>query len=479
MALIIAGDRSGSGKTTITLALLAALRDRGISVQPFKVGPDYIDPMFHGAIAGLPCRNLDPLLTSEDWVRRCFFERARSVECAVVEGVMGLFDGVPPGDRASTAHVARLLQIPVLLVVDCRGLSGSVAAVVRGFANHDPQVKIAGAVLNRVGSDRHLEILEDALEPLQIPILGVLRREREVAIPDRHLGLVPAGELSEFANLVDRLAAIGNACFRWDRLLPLLSVRSPAIATEKTVEPIFGRSATTIASEAKLEVNLAIAYDKAFNFYYPANFDLLRSLGARLLFWSPLAEPLPSDADGLYLGGGFPEVFAAELAANLPARQSVADAVRRGMPTYAECGGLMYLCQHLTDFDRKVWEMVGILPADTVMGDRLTLGYRVATAQRDSPAIAAGETVVAHEFHRSTSTASPERPLFSARGFSKRDCSDRGDAIAEGWCGGETFPRGNYQLHASYLHLHWGATPELPRRFLQCCFLFRDRKWRC
>ncbi len=223
MTLIIAGERSGVGKTTVTLALLSSLSRKYRRVQSFKVGPDYIDPMFHERVTGRPCRNLDPVLTSENYVQECFTHHLEGVDYALIEGVMGLFDGASGRDDwASTAHVARLLQLSVLLVLDCSRLSRSVAAIAHGYRSFDPRVQLAGVVLNRVGSDRHLELLKDALEPLQLPILGVLRRQDNIKIPDRHLGLVPTAEMTQLNTLIDRLAQLGDSCFDWERLLPLL-----------------------------------------------------------------------------------------------------------------------------------------------------------------------------------------------------------------------------------------------------------------
>ncbi|MBE9229669.1 cobyrinate a,c-diamide synthase, partial [Phormidium sp. LEGE 05292] len=229
MGLIIAGERSGVGKTTVTLALLATLKHRHLEVQSFKVGPDYIDPMFHHYVTEKPCRNLDPVLTSETYVKQCFSRHIQGVEFALVEGVMGLFDGVRVtgnGEEdkffASTAHIARLLNLPVLLVIDCSRLSGSVAAIAQGFSTFDPRIKIAGLVLNRVGSDRHLELLKDALLPLNLPILGVLRREDDIAIPDRHLGLIPTAELPQLDAVIEKLVHLGETCFDWEKLLPML-----------------------------------------------------------------------------------------------------------------------------------------------------------------------------------------------------------------------------------------------------------------
>jgi cobyrinic acid a,c-diamide synthase len=224
MALVIAGERSGVGKTTVTLALLASLSLQQRRIQSFKVGPDYIDPMFHQRVTGFPCRNLDPVLTSESYVQECFAHHVQEVDYALIEGVMGLFDGASGRDDwASTAHVARLLQLPVLLVLDCSRLSRSVAAIAHGYKTFDPRIQIAGVVLNRVGSDRHLELLKDALEPLQLPVLGVLRRQDNITIPDRHLGLVPTAEMPQLDALIGRLAQLGDSCFDWQRLLPLLT----------------------------------------------------------------------------------------------------------------------------------------------------------------------------------------------------------------------------------------------------------------
>jgi cobyrinic acid a,c-diamide synthase len=345
VALIIAGDRSGSGKTTVTLALLAALAQRrrrsrsSGQIQSFKVGPDYIDPMFHQRITGLPCRNLDPVLTSEPYVRTCFDRYARTAEYALVEGVMGLFDGAGASEIASTAHIARLLQLPVALVVDCSRLSRSIAAIIHGYRSLDPRLNVSGVVLNRVGSDRHLAILQDAIAALQIPILGVLRRQDEITIRDRHLGLVPAGELPELQQISARLAYLGETCFDWETLEPLLRLDHPASTPS-------GSEFAPLGSP-----RVAIAQDDAFNFYYADNLDLLETLGVELVSWSPLNDSLPNNTHGLYLGGGFPEVFAADLSANKDALASVHAAIQSGIPTYAECGGLMYLCQTIQDFE--------------------------------------------------------------------------------------------------------------------------------
>ncbi|MEH2143490.1 cobyrinate a,c-diamide synthase [Nostoc sp.] len=451
MSVIIAGERSGVGKTTVTLTLLASLRRRDRLVQSFKVGPDYIDPMFHQHVTGRACRNLDPVLTSEAYVQQCFALHSQLSEYALVEGVMGLFDGIgheqekqKSTDFASTAHIARLLDLPVVLVIDCSRLSGSVAAIAHGYQSFDPRIKMAGVVLNRVGSDRHLSLLKDSLEPLQLAILGVLRRQDNITIPDRHLGLVPTAELPELNALIDRLADLGDTCFDWQRLLPLLKSKPLPHPPHPPHPPS--------------SIRIAVARDRAFNFYYQDNLDLLQNLGAELVFWSPLEDAgIPKDVQGMYFGGGFPEVFAQQLAENTSVRDAVKTAILKGIPTVAECGGLMYLCEQIIDFEGKSWSMAGVLPTSAVMGGRLTLGYRRAVALQDNLLVKAGTTVYGHEFHRSRLTLTPTQPLFET---SRYDCEE--NMGCEGW----GLPA---NVHASYVHLHWGESGEIPQRFIKQC----------
>ena len=452
MALIIAGDRSGVGKTTVTLAILAYLANSN-KVQSFKVGPDYIDPMFHRAVTGLPCRNLDPVLTSPNYVRYCFDRHAYSADCAIVEGVMGLFDGIKHfdgreslNDFGSTAHVARILNLPVVLVLDCSRLSTSIAAIAYGYANLDPQVNVAGVILNQVASDRHLELLETALNSINMPVLGVLRRNKAVAIPDRHLGLVPEIELPGINNVFSQLAHLAKTSFDWKQLFPLLE-QSPRPPVPLSPSP-------PILSPP---IKIAVARDKAFNFYYQDNLDILRELGAKLIFWSPIADKdIPDNIQGLYFGGGFPEVWAKELAANQNVLQQLRQVIKAGMPTYAECGGLMYLCQKLIDLDDRTWSMVGAIPSTVTMQAKLTLGYRQAIALQDSPSIQTTQTVRGHEFHRSQLTVDSTEPLWQLQGF--HSFSPR---LNEGWkIAG---------LHASYLHLHWGEAKFVAERFINSC----------
>ena len=455
MALIIAGDRSGVGKTTITLAILAYLTQQGELIHSFKVGPDYIDPMFHSAVTGIPCRNLDPVLTSAAYVRQCFNQHSNSG--SIVEGVMGLFDGIRHpepeaepktsqhlNDYGSTAHIARILDLPVALVLDCSRLSSSIAAIAHGYASLDPQVRIAGVILNKVASDRHLELLTTALNTIQMPILGVLKRNQDLILQNRHLGLVPAPEVLGLNDTFKQLAQVAKTALDWDKLLPLIK------------QPVSNTPQPAVNLQPTAKVRIAIAKDRAFNFYYQDNLDLL-ALGAELLFWSPLEDAaIPSNVQGLYFGGGFPELFASQLAANQNVIKQLQQAIKAGMPTYAECGGLMYLCQELIDLNRQSWSMVGVIPSSVTMQAKLTLGYRQATALQDSCVIKAKQTVRGHEFHHSQLAIAAENPQWQLQGMHSFS-----PMLTEGWKIG--------QLHASYLHLHWGESPHIAQQFIESC----------
>ena len=353
--------------------------------------------------------------------------------------------------------MARLLNVPVVLILNCASTSRSVAAIAHGYRTFDPRVHIAGVVLNRVGSDRHLELLTQALEPLNLPILGVLRRQDNISIPDRHLGLIPTAEMTDLDGIIERLAHLGETCFDWEKLLPLMKSPHPPAPSpagegeyDKTLllpSPL-GRG---VGGEG---LRIAIAQDRAFSFYYADNLDLFAELGAELISWSPISDrALPEKVQGLYFGGGFPEVFAAELAENKTARESVHNAIKSGMPTYAECGGLMYLCDRIVDFQEQSFPMVNIFPTAAKMGKRLTLGYRQAIALQDSPLVNKGDVIWGHEFHRSSLTESSDRPLYDLQGYDSHL-----QYPPEGWQ--------KYQVHAAYTHLHFGAQRHLLENFL-------------
>ncbi len=455
--MIIAGERSGVGKTTLTLALLAFLVRQGYRVQAFKVGPDYIDPMFHTAITGIPSRNLDPILTSPEYVKSCFTRHSQTVDFAVVEGVMGLFDGVnltsSPANYASTAHIAKILQIPIVLVIDCSSLSGSVAAIAHGYASLDSQVKIAGVILNKVGSDRHKQLLTSALAAIQMPILGIFRRNKEITIPDRHLGLVPTEELPQMPSIREKLADLAASGFNWDLLLPLLKKVMINRKQENT-------NPYSLIPTSYNPIKIAVARDRAFNFYYQDNFDILEELGAKLVFWSPLeAQELPKDISGMYFGGGFPEVFAETLSNNASIRKQIYQAFLAKMPIYAECGGLMYLCDRIIDFNGKSWSMVGAIPTTARMSQKLTLGYRQVTNSSHYTDSEFGDRTWGHEFHRSQLDDAPEHPLWYLTDL-------YGKTYPEGWQ--------QNQLHASYLHIHWGKYKNFLQKWLKYCRNYKN-----
>jgi len=326
-------------------------------------------------------------------------------------------------------------------VIDCSRLSGSVAAIVTGYAHFDPNLKIAGVILNRVGSDRHLELLKMALEPLNIPILGIFRRQEKIALRDRHLGLIPTGEVETFPEIQERIAAMAQASFDWERLLPLLK------APQMNVAPLWD----DIAPQSP--VRIAIARDRAFNFYYQDNLDLLEHLGAELIPWSPLHDTtLPDNLDLLYFVGGFPEVFAEDLSHNRKVIQQLKSTLAKGLLTYAECGGLMYLSQSITDFEGVTWEMVGMLPATVIMAKRLTLGYRQARLCSSQSLLPPNTQLWGHEFHRSQLKTPSFSPLYQLQDLSHNQTQ-------EGWKIGT--------IYASYLHLHWGNFPQFPQRLMQ------------
>ncbi|RBY90347.1 cobyrinic acid a,c-diamide synthase [Blastococcus sp. TBT05-19] len=444
--LVLAAPSSNAGKTSIVTGLIAALTARGLTVSPHKVGPDYIDPGYHGLAAGRPGRNLDPWLVGEERIAPLFLRGAlhpSPADVAVVEGVMGLFDGaahpaVGPG-FASTAHVARLLGAPVVLVVDAASQAHSVAALVHGFATFDPAIRVGGVVLNRVGSDRHEAILRGALAAAGVTVLGAVRRHEQLHTPSRHLGLIPAAERSAAATAtVHRLGEVVGDGLDLDAVLAVARSAPPLHATpwEPTAE------VSAVAGRPRI----AVAGGAAFTFGYAENAELLAAAGAEVVTVDPLRdEALPAGTAGLVVGGGFPEVHAAELSANGSLRADVAALAARGAPVAAECAGLLYLARELDGLP-----MCGVLDVATAMSGRLTLGYREAEAAGPSVLAPAGTRVRGHEFHRTAAV-----PVAGA-------------TPAWRWGGGtEGFTSGG--VHASYLHLNWAGSPELATRFATAC----------
>ncbi|WP_327282813.1 MULTISPECIES: cobyrinate a,c-diamide synthase [unclassified Streptomyces] len=447
--LVIAAPSSGSGKTTVATGLMAAFAERGLAVSPHKAGPDYIDPGYHALATGRPGRNLDAFMCGPELVAPLFAHGAAGCDLAVVEGVMGLYDGAAGrGELASTAHVAKLLRAPVVLVVDASSQSRSVAALVHGFASFDPQVRLGGVILNKVGSDRHEAMLREALEEAGMPVLGVLRRAPQVAAPSRHLGLVPVAErradaLSSVAALADQVRAGCDleALLALARTAPALACEAWDPAGALVPHPAPSRNGALPGPV------IAVAGGPAFTFSYAEHAELLTAAGAEVVTFDPLRdEALPPGTAGLVIGGGFPEVYAPELAANEPLRKAVAGFAADGGPVAAECAGLLYLARSL---DGK--PMCGVLDADARMSERLTLGYREAVAVSDSALAAAGTRLRGHEFHRTV--IEPGAGAAPAWGFTHPERRVEG-FVRQG-------------VHASYLHTHWAAEPSVARRFVE------------
>lgn len=454
--IVLAGSASNVGKTTLAAGMIAALRRRGLAIQPFKVGPDYIDPTYHTLAAGLPSRTLDSWLVPHDRLRACFAHTIRHADVAIIEGMMGLYDGQEyRSDTGSTAEVAKLLNAPVVVILDVSAQARSAAATALGHMRLDPAVQIVGFVCNRTGGPGHYRGVKAAIEGATgLPVLGGVPRTEKVVIPERHLGLLPAGERGDLRPLIEALADLITEHCDLDALLALAR-NAPPLAVAEEDMPLFAE--TPITPGGSGHPVIAVARDRAFSFYYEDNLDLLRLAGAEIVPFSPLDDAhLPRGTAGLVLGGGFPEVYAAELTANVPLRRELREAVADGMPCYAECGGLMYLTEALIDDAGNRHLMAGLLPGHAVMGGRWPhLGYTTVRALRDTPLLRAGEETRGHEFHYSTWEGAP---LETPRAYALHDA--RGEH-PEGYASGN--------LLASYVHLHFWSLPVLATRFVAAC----------
>ena len=455
--LIVAGTGSGTGKTTIVCAIACALQARGHDVRLFKAGPDYLDPTFHQAALGKPGRNLDAWMTGREGMFDTFSRGVAHSQqpcIAIVEGVMGLFDGRSPTSlEGSGAQLSQLLGSPVVLIVDASGMARSAVAMLEGFANHVDDVDVRGVIFNRVGSKRHTTIIEEAMANIhtRLPItcLGGLPKNSELFLPSRHLGLM-AAHVSDATRTKEARREWRKQLAHWAEqhldLRALVDLAQTAKIPQKTIH----------VQKHPTSVRIGIAMDEAFHFYYPDNLDLLREAGAELVEFSPLKdEELPDRLDGLIIGGGYPEEYASTLSSNQTLRKSIFDFGASRKPIYAECGGLMYLGSHITDNCGETYEMVGLLPLVTAMNTKLrTLGYREVTTTKDSFLGVAGTVFRGHEFHYSDLTDDGDcQQIFEWTGRKK-----------EGSCG---------YLHdnilATYIHSHWGSNTDIPRSFVRYC----------
>jgi len=448
--VLIAGDRSSSGKTTIVAGLLSALCGRGLSVQPFKVAMDYIDPSYHTWITGRSCRNLDGYLMKEEAVREIYAHASEKADIAVIEGVRGLFEGYD-GDLGSTAQMAKLLQAPVIFVVDARSITRSCAALVKGYMDYDPDVNFKGVILNKVGSDRHAEkaILE-VERYAGVEVVGVIRRNEDMHLAMRHLGLVPVLEGKTrhegFAERVDRIREIVEDGINLDRIIEIARGAEPLAE----VQPDLYRKNSTGEG-----LRIGVARDEAFNFYYRDNLEMMEMAGAEVVPYSPVHDKALPDVDGIYIGGGYPELYARELSENSAMLRSLESFCERGRPIFAECGGLMYLGREI-EWEGERWEMAGLVPGKARRGNVRVVSYVHGRLKRDCPLGRAGEAIMGHEFHHSE--------MLMDEGVDYAIRLERGRGIKGGWDG---VCREN--MVASYTHIHSASFRGFPENFLRAC----------
>ena len=450
--IVIAGVSSGVGKTTIAVAVMQALSKRGLKVQPFKVGPDFIDPSYHSFVTGRQSRNLDVWMMGKQGVLDCFAGSCNGADIAVIEGVMGLFDGMSgKSDFASTAHVAKILDVPVILVVDAGKTARSIAAIILGFLQFDRNLKIAGIILNNVAGDRHAGYITEALAGrIRVPVVGIVRRNNDIKIEERHLGLVPAPELQK----TKRKAIVAAAKYVSEQI-DIDKIRD-LCSTSRLPESF-------THAKAQKKAKIAVALDESFNFYYADNLDALRRCGAELVFFSPVHEKkLPENIGGIILGGGFPEVLADRLEKNVSLIKSIRTVVQDGMPVYGECGGLMYLTRSIRGYrgEKKARKMVGIVDADTQMTSKVVLNYTEADC--DGPIFGSAH-LRGHEFHYSSieNVASDSRFAY----IMKKGIGITGkkDGLVV-----------NGNGIAAYMHLHF-ANSNLPEKLVQSCAAYSRR----
>ncbi|MFJ7662641.1 cobyrinate a,c-diamide synthase [Lysinibacillus sp. NPDC097162] len=442
---VLAGTGSGVGKTTFTIGLMKALQEKGKVVQGFKCGPDYIDPSYHTAVTGRVSRNIDSWMFSHDAVRDIVARASMDADVSIIEGVMGFYDGKSPlSDEGSAADISVVTESPVILIVNCASMARSVAAVVKGFQLLSDQPNIVGVIANQVGSVGHYEIAKAAIEQeCGIPVIGYLKRETGIDIPSRHLGLIPAIERGELDSFFDKLGALMAETIDLDLLLSL------------TKAPVLQETGQLFAEQPAKNICIAVAKDAAFNFYYEENLALLRAKGATLQFFSPLAnEPVPAEADGLYIGGGFPEEFADTLAKNTDVKTSIREAIAKGLPTLAECGGFMYLTEAITNSQGERHEMLGVIPGEVAMQTKLAaLGYREIFGTTSNFLIGKDEQAKGHEFHYSSYSGTHDTPAYETKGrFGNKE---------------EGYQTGN--LVAGYTHFHFVSNPKLVENWLTAC----------
>ena len=450
--IVVAGATSGVGKTTITTAIMYALTKKGFHVQPFKIGPDFIDPSYHNLVTGRPSRNLDVWMMGKNGVLKCFNDSSQGADVAIIEGVMGLFDGLSgKDDYASTAQIAKMLDAPVILVIDAGKAARSIAAIALGFLHFDKKLKIAGFILNNVAGDKHAKFVQDAFAcKINVPIIGIVRRDKKIMIEERHLGLIPALELEKKKRSIHQSAKYISEQIDIDKIKSLCK----PINRTKAIQKAFPDT----------RIRVAVALDESFNFYYADNFDALRKQQAELIFFSPVNDvKLPENIQGIILGGGFPEILADKLEFNQAMIKSISKAATNGMPIYGECGGLMYLTRSIrtnNEGKNKRQKMVGLIEADTFMSGKLTLNYTEADCT--SSFFEGIYKIRGHEFHYSNieNISTDSKFAYNMRRGNGVDNKRDGFVV--------------YNCLASYMHLHF-ANNRLPERFIKSCLEFSHK----
>jgi len=459
--LTIGAVNSGSGKTLFCTLLGRLLTTQGYSVQPFKSGPDYIDPSYHTVACGNISRNLDTRLIGENQIRELFYRQAKNADISLIEGVMGLFDGAGGLDeRGSTAHLAKILASPIILLIDVSAMARSAGAIALGYQKFDPDLNLAGYILNKVASTRHEDMVRSAIEArTDLPVLGAIQRDKELLMPERHLGLVPAWEGNKIRSFLDKNTEKLKDSLDLDAIIKISRSAHPLPL------PIREVSETLFIKEKKKDLRIAYALDEAFHFYYQDNLDLLENHGARLIPFSPINDRvLPKDIDGIYLGGGYPELFAEQLAGNESMRSKILDAAKKSLPIWGECGGLMYLMEELVDFEGNSYPMAGVFPGKVVMKKGLrALGYYRGILQAGSWMGEKGDMIEGHVFHWSQLENLPDVDSFQMK-LSKENQI----VLKDGLC--------YKNVWAGYLHVHLAGNIKVMHNFLNICRQYKKDK---
>ncbi|MBO6305717.1 MAG: cobyrinate a,c-diamide synthase [Selenomonadaceae bacterium] len=448
--IVIAGVSSGTGKTTVTAGVLCALKKRNFSLASFKIGPDYIDPSYHELLSGAKCNNLDSWLIGEKEVSNLFYQTAKDVDISVIEGVMGLYDGGREG-VSSTAEIAKLIDAPVILVINCKSIGASAAAIATGFRDYDKDMKFAGVILNKLGSKSHENMIREAMKKANIKVFGAIKRDENLHLPERHLGLLPAEENEQKDELVKYFSEI-------EKQLNIDEI----IAVSKNVDPVKNISFISRKSEQK-NVKIAVAKDEAFSFYYEDSLSVLEEMGAEIIDFSPLYDEKLPPCDGLILGGGFPEMFAEKLEKNISMRDSIKNAAQNGLPIYAECGGYMYLMKSIADLSGKCFNMAGVIDKQAKMQYKLqTVGYVTATQIRDTIFGKKDVKFRGHEFHFSVADEEENLSAFTMEKMRT------GKKYLAGYA--------KKNILGSYLHLHFRGEKEAAENFINSCLNYKNKK---